>query len=170
MPEIRSGRWTARYDAPFVVFLIGMRINKLWKVHKWAPAAMAMPRMLAELQRQPELGLLGVDMWFGRTILVAQYWRSFEHLEAYAKARDHAHLPAWRAFNRAVGGGGDVGIFHETFEVAPGGHENVYVNMPAILFGRVGTLVEAKGGYEGARSRLAAKAPAGAAASERAGV
>ena len=91
-------------DAPFVVFLIGMRFNRLWKVHKWGPALLAMPRMIAELERRPELGFLGGEMWFGRTVLMVQYWRSFEHLEAYAKARDNAHLPAWAAFNRAVGG------------------------------------------------------------------
>jgi len=126
MPEIRSGRWTARYDAPFVVFLIGMRFNKLWKVHRWAPVMMAMPRMLDELRRQPELGLLGVDAWLGRTLLMVQYWRSF----------------------------------HETFEVAAGGHENVYANMPAILFGKVGALVEARGPFEGASTRLNPKTPA----------
>ncbi|MFB3104875.1 MAG: monooxygenase family protein, partial [Pseudomonadales bacterium] len=30
----------------FVIFLIGMRINKLWKVHRWWPVARAMGRML----------------------------------------------------------------------------------------------------------------------------
>ena len=154
MSEIRNGRWTARSEAPFVVFLIGMRLNKPWKVHKWGPVLMAMPRMIAELQRQPELGFLGADSWFGRTTLMVQYWRSFEQLEAYAKAREGAHLPAWAAFNRAVGANGDVGIFHETFRVAPGDFENVYANMPAIMFGRVGRLVEASGGLQGARSRL----------------
>ncbi len=37
MADIRNGRWTAHSDAPFVVFLIGMRFNKLWKIHKWGP-------------------------------------------------------------------------------------------------------------------------------------
>jgi hypothetical protein len=155
MAEVLKGRWTARAEAPYVVFLIGMRFNNLWKVHKWAPVFVAMPRMIAELQRQPELGFLGADTWFGRTILMVQYWRSFEALEAYAKAREHAHLPAWSAFNRAVGANGDVGIFHETYQIAPGDYENVYANMPPIMFGKVGKLVAATGGYTGAASRLA---------------
>ena len=153
MAEIRAGRWTARSDQPFVVFLIGMRFNKLWKVHKWGPVFLAMPRMIAELQRQPELGFLGADSWFGRTLLMVQYWRTFEQLEAYAKAREGAHLPAWAAFNRAVGASADVGIFHETYRVAPGEYENVYANMPEIMFGKVAGLVEASGGLQGARSR-----------------
>ncbi len=155
MSEIRLGRWTAASETPFVVFLIGMRFNKLWKPHKWAPVLMAMPRMIAELERHPELGFLGADTWFGRTTLMVQYWRSFEHLESYARARDRAHLPAWAEFNRAVGGNGDVGVFHETFEVAPGGYESLYANMPPILLGKAGRLIEATGRYQGARSRMA---------------
>ena len=32
-----------------VVFIIGMRINKIWKVHKRLPVFFGMPRMLKEL-------------------------------------------------------------------------------------------------------------------------
>ncbi len=158
--DIRLGRWTAVNDEPFVVFLIGMRFNKPWKVHKWAPVFLAMPRMIAELQRNPELGCLGVNAWFGRTTLMVQYWRSFEHLESYATAQDRAHLPAWAAFNRAVGSDGDVGVFHETYEATPGGYETIYANVPPTLLGKVGRLAEAKGRYQGARLRRDAGAAA----------
>ena len=85
---------------------------------------------------------------------MVQYWRSFEHLEAYATARDSEHLPAWAAFNRSVGSNGDVGIFHETYRVAPGDYETVYANMPPILLGRAAALVPAQGARENARGRL----------------
>ena len=49
-------RMTGRMDGEFVVFLIGMRVNKPWKIWKWLPVATAMPRMLIELAKQPELG------------------------------------------------------------------------------------------------------------------
>ena len=160
MSAILKGRMTARLDGPYVVFLIGMRFNKPWKLHKLAPVFLAMPRMLAELSAKPELGFLGADTWFGRTTLMVQYWRSFEHLEAYAKSREHAHLPAWAAFNRAVGANGDVGIFHETYRVEPGAYENVYANMPPILLGRVAGLRPASGGYQSARSRMESEAAA----------
>ena len=159
MTEVRKGRWTARFDGPFVVFLIGMRINKPWKVQSWWPIASAMPRMIRELSAQPELGFLGADTWGGRTVLMVQYWRSFEALESYAHARENAHLPAWAAFNRAVGGNGDVGIFHETYRVAPGDYENIYANMPPILLGRAFGLAPVRGALEGARSRMATKTP-----------
>ena len=58
MTEIFNGRYTARTDKPLVLFLIGIRLNKLWAVHKWLPVFIAMPRMLAELDRKPEAGLL----------------------------------------------------------------------------------------------------------------
>jgi hypothetical protein len=93
-------------------------------------------------------------------MLMVQYWRSFEQLEAYAKARENAHLPAWAAFNRAVGANGDVGIFHETYKVASGTYENIYANMPPILLGRAAGLAPVRGALEGARGRLGAQAPA----------
>jgi hypothetical protein len=32
-----------------------------------------------------------------------QYWRSMDHLVAYARNKEAKHLPAWRAFNKAIG-------------------------------------------------------------------
>src|ERR1051326_1479802 len=111
MADIIKKRMTAEIEGDFVVFLIGMRINKLWKIHKWLPVARAMPRMLIELAQHKDMGLLGTRTHFGlRNIMVFQYWRSFEHLAAYAGNRDAQHFPAWVAFNKSVGSNGDVGI------------------------------------------------------------
>ncbi len=46
-------------EQPVVVFLIGMRVNRWWKVRQWLRTALAMPRMLRELGQHPELGMLG---------------------------------------------------------------------------------------------------------------
>ena len=59
MAEIYKQKMTVEMDEEFVVFIIGMRINKPWKVHKWWPAFNAMPGMLKELSANPELGMLG---------------------------------------------------------------------------------------------------------------
>jgi hypothetical protein len=48
MAEIVSARMTAEIEGDFVVFIIGMRINKRWKLHKWVPVFRALPRMLKE--------------------------------------------------------------------------------------------------------------------------
>ena len=57
MSTVVKGRQTASLDDEVVVFLIGMRINRLRSPRSWLPAFRAMPRMLAELSRDPELGL-----------------------------------------------------------------------------------------------------------------
>lgn len=147
MPPISSTppshRLSARLDGDFVVFLIGMRFNKPWRLDRWGPVVAAMPRMLRELSQRPDLGYLHGESWFGRTTLMLQYWRSLDQLLAYAKARDAQHLPAWAAFNRAVGKDGSVGIWHETYCVGAGRYENVYVNMPAFGLGAAGELLPA---------------------------
>jgi hypothetical protein len=151
---ILRGRHFASLEGEFAVFLIGMRINRPWAVHKWWPVASAMPRMLRELQAKPQLGMLGGQMWGGRTTLMVQYWRSAEQLFAFATDRDSTHVPAWRAFNRAIGDGAEVGVWHETYLVGPGGYENIYVNMPRFGLGRAGTLAPVGGGKQTARERL----------------
>ena len=150
---IHRNRLTAHLEGDFVVFLIGMRINKPLKVHKWWPVAVAMPRMLKELYRQPELGFIHAESWFSRTIILVQYWRSMEQLLAYAKNKDGQHLPAWQAFNKAIGTDGSVGIWHETYAASPGSYESVYVNMPFFGLGRAASLREAVGGRQSAVGR-----------------
>ena len=45
-------------DGDFVVFLIGMRINRPWRVGRWWPVFMAMRPMLKELEDDPDSGLM----------------------------------------------------------------------------------------------------------------
>jgi Monooxygenase af470-like len=147
MSQVIPKRVTAAIEGDFVVFLIGMRINKLWKVWKWLPTFVAMPRMLRELEQKADSGFLGANQYFGspRRPMLVQYWRSFEHLETYARNRDAAHWPAWVAFNKRVGSNGDVGIWHETYLVPAGRYECVYNNMPPIGLGMATSLVPAAG-------------------------
>lgn len=151
---IYKQRMTAKMEGDFVVFLIGMRINKPLMVHRIVPVFAAMPKMLKELYTQPELGFIHHEMWFSRTIILLQYWRSIEQLLDYAKRKDSAHLPAWKAFNNAIGTDGTVGIWHETYKAGAGTYENVYVNMPAFGLGKAAALVEAKGNLKSAQDRL----------------
>ncbi len=146
-----------------MVFLIGMRVNKPWKIHKWLPVFRAMPRMLKELRAHPEYGLLEARMAFSlRSPMVVQYWESFEKLEAYAGQRDAEHLPAWATFNRKIASNGDVGIWHETYRITPGSYEAVYNNMPAYGLGKVAELVPARGAKESAGQRIGiAETPSG---------
>ena len=154
MAKVIAERMAAEIEGDFVVFLIGMRINKPWKVGKWWPTFVAMPRMLTELKRAgPETGFLGAQPM--GMLSLAQYWRSFEALEAYARDPGRAHWPAWIEFNRRVKASrGDVGILHETFLVRAGEYETIYSGVPPRGLGLAGHLVPAIGKRESARARI----------------
>ena len=155
MTKVIPNRMTAEIEGDFVVFLIGMRINKPWMIHKWLPVILAMRRMLRELAGRPESGFLGHIM--GPKVIV-QYWRSFDQLEAYARTQDREHWPAWVAFNKRVRNSrGDVGIWHETYQIRAGEYETVYSGMPPFGLGNVGTLVPASGRRDAARGRFGAR-------------
>jgi len=155
--KINKGRFSADTGADGkVLFLIGMRINHLWQVWKWFPVFVAMPRMLAELMKNRELGLVGTPRTYlsGKTVLVWQYWESFDKLDAYARDREHAHLPAWRKFNKRVRDNGSVGIFHETIVLSDATVETVYGNMPAFGLAAVTGAVPAGKRGQTAAARL----------------
>lgn len=155
MAKVMSGRYTAQTDEPFVVFLIGMRINHLLAFSKWVPTAMAMGPMLQTLYQHPEKGFLGGETFvYWRGVGLIQYWRSFEDLERFAKDPSEPHLPAWRRFNRSVGSDGTVGIWHETYMVDPGQYEVVYGNMPVFGLAAATHHVSVQGKLDRAQGRL----------------
>ncbi|WP_261303125.1 DUF4188 domain-containing protein [Paenibacillus andongensis] len=154
MSKVIPGRFTAQMDGSFVVFIIGMRVNKLWALHKWLPVAKAMNPMLQELYRNPELGFIDASFhlsWRGVTLI--QYWKTFEQLEHYAR-HGATHLEAWRNFNKKVGTSGAVGIYHETYLIPEGNYECVYNNMPVSGLAKAGSHVPAVGKRETASRRL----------------
>lgn len=163
MARITKGRMTADLSGDFVVFMIGMRVNKPWKLHKWLPVARAMVPMLRLLSRRAELGLLGMHTWVGPTgPLLVQYWRSVEHLERFARDTSLPHHGAWRDFNRRVGTDGDVGIWHETYVVRAGEYETLYGNMPRFGLAAAGVhLPVAAKGERAAERRAAARVAVG---------
>jgi len=154
MSKVIPGRYTAEMDGAFVVFIIGMRINRLWAVHKWLPVFRAMSPMIQELYRNRELGFLNMNFhltWRG--VSLVQYWNSFEQLEHYAR-KGANHLEAWKNFNKKVGTSGVVGIYHETYLVPEKQHESVYNNMPVYGLAKAGRHVPAVGQRETASRRL----------------
>jgi len=158
MAKVIAGRYAATIEGPFVVFLIGMRVNQLWALHKWVPVARAMPPMLKELMANKTSGFLHAEyVMHWRGVATVQYWRSFEQLHAYAHARDAKHLPAWAAYNRAVAGNGSVGVWHETYQVAAGEYECIYVNMPRWAMASAGEHVPAVGRMSDAQGRMGSR-------------
>jgi len=156
---IARGRHRGRIEGDFVVFIIGMRMNRPRRVRQWLPVVLAMPRMVRELENDSDSGFLGATqglMTTGPTLI--QYWRSFEHLERYARDPDAHHLPAWRLFNQRVRNSGDVGIWHETYKVRAGEYETVYANMPRVGLGRAGEHLPVGSAGPSAAQRIGARA------------
>ncbi len=155
MTKIFNGRYTAHSTEPFVVFLIGMRINNFWRFNKWIPVASAMTPMIQTLFTHPEKGFLHAEFFWNLTGPVTiQYWRTFEDLENFARNPSDPHLGPWKKFNQAIGADGSVGIWHETYTVNSGQFESVYGNMPRFGLGAALEHVQAVGRRETARKRL----------------
>jgi len=155
MAEVRTGRWTADIEGDFVVFVIGARINTKFRPLRSLidlGGRRGMSHMLKYLTEHPEKGLLAFETC-GFTIV--QYWRSFEHLEAFAKDQDDPHLAVWRNYWRRVGKDDRTGIWHETFLVRAGEYEAIYSNMPDHGLAKAGEAVPLSGSAT-ARARLGA--------------
>ena len=65
------------------------------------------------------------------------------------------HFPAWREFNAKIGSNGDVGVYHETYSVAPGAYECIYANTPVMGLAAAGEHLAVGRGAERARERIA---------------
>jgi hypothetical protein len=156
MARIDGGRTTHRHEGELVVFLIGMTINRWWRIDQWLPTFLAMPRMLKELATDPGSGMLGFRLTLeagGPTVI--QYWNSVDKLYAYASDRTAEHRPAWAAFNqRARKAPGVVGVWHETYRVAQA--ESVYVGTPVLGLAKATDRVPVTAHSNAARQRMSA--------------
>lgn len=61
MAKVFKGRYTSQIDEPFVVFINGMRFNKLWVFSRWIPAAAAIGPVVRTLYTQSEKGFLWAE-------------------------------------------------------------------------------------------------------------
>src|SRR5262249_59019237 len=94
-------RIAASIDGDFVVFFIGARINRWWKLPKYLWFMTSMPKMIAEVASHPESGFLGWER-LGLTTNV-QYWRSLGQLIAYSRRRRQTHFPDLVRVNKEIG-------------------------------------------------------------------
>lgn len=152
MKGIQLGRLTVDNQHDLVVFIIGARVNRWWLLPLSLPILARMQKMLRELAANPDSGLLGVQpLGFGGMV---QYWKSLEHLQAYAHDRNQTHRPAWTQFFQKLFKNVAAGVWHETFAVRAGQYEAVYVNMPRRGMGHFQTLIPAEGGLHTMKGRL----------------
>ncbi len=131
MAQVFPGRHTADVGDGCVVILVGMRVNRPWKLHRWLWFSFQARAMTRWLRRRPQEGLLAASWgWIGSSAVGVQYWRSFDDLERFARDPDAPHLRAWRRYQARIGSSGDLGLWHEVYRVRAGGYEAAYVNMP----------------------------------------
>ena len=144
-------RIAASIDGDFVVFMIGARFNRWWKLPKllvrFDHAEDARGGRREAGQRVPGMEPLGLTA-------NVQYWRSLEHLTAYSRSRDQLHYPNWVKFNKEIGSNGDIGIWHETFLVRAGEYECIYNNMPLRGLAKAARHIDAVGSASSAMGRL----------------
>lgn len=109
---IDTERTTAEIDGDFVIYINGMRLNKLRAVHKWLLAGRKLAKMFDRLEADPDSGLLGYQPAFMgvRSGAVIRYWRSLEDIRRFARDPDDLHVPAWKWYEEAVGDSGEVGF------------------------------------------------------------
>ncbi|MGV8909235.1 MAG: monooxygenase family protein, partial [Propionicimonas sp.] len=121
-------RRTHAYDGSLAVFLIGLRIHKPWRLGLVRSAVAAMPRMIAELERnraaaargeEESMGFLGSRFTVDLTgVTSIQWWRSTQDIYEYANSGVREHRPAWVEFYRLAKADPDaVTIWHETYAV-----------------------------------------------------
>ncbi|MFF2344780.1 DUF4188 domain-containing protein [Pseudarthrobacter sp. NPDC058119] len=153
--QVFPGRYTADPARESVtVFLIGMRANRWWKLGTVGRVGAAMGRMLQHLATVPEAGMLGYHQWAGRTTVMVSYWESPEHLRKFAADRDAPHLEPWRRFMKELAGTGDVGVWHETYQVPAAGVEVVYSGMPVFGLAKATNHLPIGPGTNTARQRM----------------
>jgi hypothetical protein len=155
MAAMRTGRWMARREGPFAVFVFGMRLNRARGLRRFLWGLRVLRRVLADLHTGSARGFLAGSVYrTGRSVIAVQYWDSFDALDEYA--RDHAlpHRGAWQRYLREALDDPAVGLWHETYLASPGTWEAVYVNMPPRGLGAAGELEAMQANKGSARDRL----------------
>jgi Domain of unknown function (DUF4188) len=148
-------RTTAVIDGDFVVFLVGLRVNKVWRPDRWFGTVLAGKAMNDALVKDPASGLLNSRLVItARGPMFIQLWRSFDELERFARQPDGLHQAAWKKFYKTVGRSGEIGVWHETYQVPAGAYEAGYFNMPVFGLAAAGGSAPMGRYGESARERL----------------
>ena len=157
---VMRGWYTGEMEGDFCVFHIGLILNGNIPSKEMKQIGDAFNSMIKELEADPEkYGFLGATNYIsGNTrvdsTMTIQYWRSQEHLNAYARERMSKHLPGMIWSSRLMKVSAHIGLWHESFTVRAGDYESIYMNCPRILLGKAGRLVPATGKKRTARGRL----------------
>ena len=67
--------------------------------------------------------------------MTVQYWKSLEHLTAYARNMNGQHASPWAKLMKMGRECPDYGFWHEAFIVRGGEYETIFVNCPPMMLG-----------------------------------
>lgn len=132
MSNIVKGRNLTDIKPPFVVLMVGIRVNRWWAIHKWFIVVFRFVQAIIDTEKNnPDL-LACRYLFNWRQIVCVQYWRSAEAISAFTSKPEGLHIKVWRYYNLSVSDSGAVGIWHETFFINDDSSECVYTNMPIL--------------------------------------
>jgi Domain of unknown function (DUF4188) len=135
---VLPGRYAGEIDGDFCVFHIGATLNAHILNKEAVAVSKAFEAMHKELEADPEkYGFYGSTTYVSVNSglsggFTVQYWRSQEHLNAYARGQMGKHFPAmiWSAKHSKVST--NIGLWHESFTVRKGDYEAIYLNCPQV--------------------------------------
>jgi len=129
-----SAAHAAEVDGDFVVFLIGTRINKPWKIGSGARWVRAMRLMLKELDANPDLGCLGHTFGCQSSCSIGAASITLKRYAKVARSPAPASLATIQQDCEPVAR--HRGHLHETFGSAPVLYETVLFRHAAIWLGQ----------------------------------
>ncbi|WP_198665704.1 monooxygenase family protein [Haloprofundus halophilus] len=143
MAEIFRERMAAEMDDGVVIYINGIRLNKLSALPHWLLANWKVARMFKELEADPKSGFLGyTPIFLGlRKGAAMQYWRSLEDLQRFATEQNGPHVSAWKWYNEKVDPDGGLGFWAELYVVDGDSFETFFRNVPPIGIGKYAKMV-----------------------------
>ena len=129
--SIFKGKYTSKPEESFVLFIFGMKINNPFFFWLWLPFNFIFLKMVRRLRKYKDAGMLNAHLfWFWGGVGVIQYWKSFDHLEKFARDKADMHMPNEKRYKKYIGKSGILGVWHETYLVDQDKFETMYFNMP----------------------------------------
>ncbi len=125
----------------FVIYINGMRLNKLRALPRYLMAGLKVGKMFDRLAADPDSGFLGYEpaLMGPRHGAAIQYWRSLEDIRRFASDPGDMHVPAWQWFNERDDGG--LAFWSELYVIEPENYETFFRNVEGVGLSRFGRMV-----------------------------
>ncbi|NWF68636.1 MAG: DUF4188 domain-containing protein [Chloroflexi bacterium] len=157
MTAVIREKYTVQLDEARILFLVGGHANNVFAFWDWFWVARAFLNLIRYLRKHPDTGFLSGHLYlrvFPFGMMLQSYWRSFDDLEHFARAKNQPHLQAWTRYMQHTMKHGHMAIWHETYHIEPGKFEAVYGNSAPYGLAKNATVVLTHGRQHNARGRM----------------